>query len=238
MTTTLKLTKRQKVFLKENRQDPITGDAFSLGDEIVFCAECKSAFLKDSWEYMSSEHCNQKRTLKTFPSISTLKLKKRILNNFEKASLGNRFGAFIFDVIIGVALAVLVLIINDSKSESYIESWLVFIIYIIFRDIFLLKGSIGKKIFGLYFTPFKQKDKIIYLQILFRNLIFWIPALIFYLLMDKEERTNTFLTSIFFTSFIVLALFNFLFYPTYFFFEKKSLIDHIFKITLVQKKEM
>ena len=39
-------------FLQENRQDPITGDLISDGDEIVFCAECKSAFLKDTWEYL------------------------------------------------------------------------------------------------------------------------------------------------------------------------------------------
>ncbi len=44
MVNALILTENQTHFLQENRQDPITGDSFSLGDEIVFCAECKSAF--------------------------------------------------------------------------------------------------------------------------------------------------------------------------------------------------
>ncbi len=51
-------------FLKENRQDPITGDLILEGDEVIFCAECKSAFLKDSWLYLDEKHCNQSNTLK------------------------------------------------------------------------------------------------------------------------------------------------------------------------------
>lgn len=51
-------------FLKENRQDPITGDLIEEGDEVVFCASCKSAFLVDSWLYFDKKHCNQSRTIK------------------------------------------------------------------------------------------------------------------------------------------------------------------------------
>ncbi|WP_291724536.1 hypothetical protein [Bernardetia sp.] len=51
-------------FLKEERQDPITGDLIEEGDEVVFCASCKSAFLKDTWEYLGKKHCHQRRTLK------------------------------------------------------------------------------------------------------------------------------------------------------------------------------
>lgn len=51
-------------FLKENRQDPITGDLIQEGDEVVFCASCKSAFLKDTWLYLDKKHCNQSKTLK------------------------------------------------------------------------------------------------------------------------------------------------------------------------------
>lgn len=51
-------------FLKENRQDPITGDLIEEGDEIVFCAGCKSAFLKDTWLYLGKKHCNQNKTFK------------------------------------------------------------------------------------------------------------------------------------------------------------------------------
>ncbi len=51
-------------FLKENRQDPITGDLIEEGDEVVFCASCKSAFLKDTWLYLNKKHCDQSRTIK------------------------------------------------------------------------------------------------------------------------------------------------------------------------------
>ncbi len=51
-------------FLKEKRQDPITGDLIEAGDEVVFCAGCKSAFLKDSWLYLDKKHCSQSRTIK------------------------------------------------------------------------------------------------------------------------------------------------------------------------------
>ncbi|AFM05177.1 hypothetical protein Fleli_2824 [Bernardetia litoralis DSM 6794] len=74
MKNTLTLTKKQAHFLKENRQDPITGDSFQMGDEIVFCAECKSAFLKESWEYMGNTHCNQEKTLEEVPFSKNLNL--------------------------------------------------------------------------------------------------------------------------------------------------------------------
>jgi len=55
---------KHSAFLKENRQDPITGDLIEEGDEVVFCASCKSAFLKDTWLYLDKKHCNQSRTIK------------------------------------------------------------------------------------------------------------------------------------------------------------------------------
>ncbi|WP_338792480.1 hypothetical protein [Bernardetia sp. MNP-M8] len=64
-------------FLNESRQDPITGDLIVEGDEIVFCKECKSAFLKSSWEYLNEKHCNQNRTLAIFPVKKTLNLKSK-----------------------------------------------------------------------------------------------------------------------------------------------------------------
>ncbi|WP_338762776.1 hypothetical protein WAF17_18285 [Bernardetia sp. ABR2-2B] len=51
-------------FLNEKRQDPITGDLIEEGDEVVFCASCKSAFLKDTWLYLDKKHCNQSQTIK------------------------------------------------------------------------------------------------------------------------------------------------------------------------------
>ncbi len=74
-------------FLHEKRQDPITGDLIVEGDEIVFCQECKSAFLKSSWEYLKETHCNQKRTLANFPVKKTLNLKSK--RQYFKAYLHN-----------------------------------------------------------------------------------------------------------------------------------------------------
>ncbi|WP_291727397.1 hypothetical protein [Bernardetia sp.] len=66
--------KKHAHFLKQNRQDPITGDLIVAGDEIVFCHECKSAFLKDTWEYLGGKHCDSKKTLSSFPQERALNL--------------------------------------------------------------------------------------------------------------------------------------------------------------------
>lgn len=69
-----------KELLAQNRIDPITGDAIVEGDEVVFCASCKSIFLKDTWEYLGEKHCNQSQTLGNIPFISIeLKLSSDIL---------------------------------------------------------------------------------------------------------------------------------------------------------------
>ncbi|WP_375562618.1 hypothetical protein ACE193_08755 [Bernardetia sp. OM2101] len=65
---------RHQTFLNENRSDPITGDDIKEGDEIVFCAVCKSAFLKDTWLYLDKTHCNQTETLGKFPSSEKLEI--------------------------------------------------------------------------------------------------------------------------------------------------------------------
>lgn len=62
-------------FLAQNRKDPITGDAILEGDEVVFCAGCKSVFFKDTWEYLGNQHCEQYETLAKFPVQKTIRLK-------------------------------------------------------------------------------------------------------------------------------------------------------------------
>jgi hypothetical protein len=59
-------------FLAQNRKDPITGDSILEGDEVVFCASCKSIFLKDTWEYLGNRHCEQSETLSDFPLSSVI----------------------------------------------------------------------------------------------------------------------------------------------------------------------
>ena len=62
-------------FLAQNRKDPITGDSISEGDEVVFCASCKSVFLKDTWEYLGNRHCEQMETLIKLPIQKNIHLK-------------------------------------------------------------------------------------------------------------------------------------------------------------------
>ncbi|WP_375561507.1 hypothetical protein ACE193_02820 [Bernardetia sp. OM2101] len=61
-------------FLEEERKDAITGDLIQANDEVVFCGVCKSAFLKDSWEYMGKKHCNDFKTLDSVPISQPLSL--------------------------------------------------------------------------------------------------------------------------------------------------------------------
>ncbi|MEM6299508.1 MAG: hypothetical protein AAF740_12540, partial [Bacteroidota bacterium] len=64
-----------EAFLSEGRIDPITGEEILAGHEIVICAACKSAFLRETWEYLGKEHCDQKRTAKEIPKQGILDLK-------------------------------------------------------------------------------------------------------------------------------------------------------------------
>ncbi|WP_338791404.1 hypothetical protein [Bernardetia sp. MNP-M8] len=61
-------------FLEEERKDAITGDLIQANDEVVFCGVCKSAFLKDSWEYIGKKHCNESKTLDSVPISQPLSL--------------------------------------------------------------------------------------------------------------------------------------------------------------------
>jgi hypothetical protein len=67
-----------EAFLQEKRHDPVTGDAFREGDEVVFCASCRSAFLKSSWEYMGGAHCGQENTLAKMPYAQAIDVKKGV----------------------------------------------------------------------------------------------------------------------------------------------------------------
>lgn len=59
--------KKHKIFLKEERRDPFTKQKIKAGDQIVFCAKCKSVFLVSSWNTIGDKHCNQIETLQRFP---------------------------------------------------------------------------------------------------------------------------------------------------------------------------
>jgi hypothetical protein len=51
-------------FLEQGRRDPVTKEEFKVGDRVVMCAACRSAFLEGSWRMLGRSHCGQERTLK------------------------------------------------------------------------------------------------------------------------------------------------------------------------------
>ena len=52
-----------KAFLAEGRLDPLTREPLRPGDQIIICAQCRSAFLMASWDAIENQHCNQRDTL-------------------------------------------------------------------------------------------------------------------------------------------------------------------------------
>jgi hypothetical protein len=70
-------------FLNQERKDPITGDLIKENDEVVICSSCKSAFLKESWEYLGNRHCEQNETLKIIPKQDKLELKIGLLTSLS-----------------------------------------------------------------------------------------------------------------------------------------------------------
>ncbi len=91
-------------FLSEEPHDPVTGDLLLPEDEIVLCAVCRTAFLKESWLYIGCTHCAQQHTLDHIPfrkgdmklsAKYTEKLKK--LKIFKKVSFKKRLLAFGID---------------------------------------------------------------------------------------------------------------------------------------------
>lgn len=80
------LTREHSNFLREERKDPITQDRLEIGNEIVFCGKCKSAYLKDTW-LLYNGCCEQKSTLSEFPISKLLNLGKKTIPKFVNLNL-------------------------------------------------------------------------------------------------------------------------------------------------------
>ncbi|WP_338764996.1 hypothetical protein WAF17_00745 [Bernardetia sp. ABR2-2B] len=239
MKNTLTLTENQTHFLEENRQDPITGDSFSLGDEIVFCASCKSAFLKESWEYMGSKHCNQREILKSFPKSTLLNIAKPSLHSFRIPTLNERLTSFFGDIFFTMLIfqfSILFFVQFDKKlglngSSEIICYGLVFF-YLIFRDSVLIHRSLGKRLNGLYFMRHKTKKRISFLLVLLRNILVWIINFIIiilffvlYLLLFGKVLTD---------SLNILILLFIIAYVSQLIISNRFMIDRLLNIELVQ----
>ena len=168
-------------FLLEDRNDPVTGDSFSEGDEVVFCSVCKSAFLKDSWEYMGNKHCDQRLTLPIFPMSKKLTLQKPIELPFVFVDIDNRSSAFFVDILVLVALCIVIMLIITKlhiPTSPYFYITLSFILFM-FRDSILINRSIGKSFQKLYFIDVTTNLPATIWQTLGRNLLYWVMNGIF-----------------------------------------------------------
>jgi len=141
-------------FLKQERKDPITGDAFKAGDEVVFCAACRSAFLRESWEFMEGKHCNQEETLESFPKAQkALTLQK----------LGNKrwYPSYFFDDLLRSKKKMIISVLCILLGFPVI-TYLVGVIYL-----FLIGGAdLSFANFGTLYLMYKFWDVVLGLTLL------------------------------------------------------------------------
>lgn len=157
--------------LRQNRKDPVSGDALKEGDEVVFCASCSSAFLADSWEYMGGQHCNQSETLRFAPELPTEKIVLRpgksssaevqLLWNLPYESTRYQFlraglkGVAILTDYIFIPMLLIFLIdwcyeiFGAYSGDSFSVSVLFILLYLSFRDFLPGGRSLGKRLMGL-----------------------------------------------------------------------------------------
>lgn len=107
--------RKHRHFLDQERQDPVTGEFFESEDEIVICAGCKSAFLKESWTYLGAQHCGQIRTLADLPGSKRLRLRNDFIKfsnglSARPAALRKRVLAFVADTWVSLILSLLIML--------------------------------------------------------------------------------------------------------------------------------
>ncbi len=112
-------------FLAEEREDPVTGDPIQVGDEVVLCASCGSAFLKDSWDYLDGKHCEQKQTLAQIPLNDALTIRwttgQELFKNKIKRNVRSWWSS--------LAVVVIFLLINlaDGFDSGFMAFYLSFL---------------------------------------------------------------------------------------------------------------
>lgn len=234
------IEEKHKHFLLEERNDPVTGDSFLEGDEVVFCSVCKSAFLKDSWEYMGNKHCDQKLTLPIFPSSKKLILQKPIELPFVFVNKENRSTAFLLDVFVVIGICCIVSVF-DAKLHLNIDFafyCVLSFILLMFRDSILINKSIGKLSTGLYFIDTTTNFPATFWQTLGRNLLYWVMnaffALAIVITLELKNQIEDAILVYFFIGLIAIS--TNLFYIKYNIKNNYSWFDKLLGIRLVKKK--
>ncbi len=152
MVTLHKLTAPDHaIFLKENRQDPVTGDLIKENDEIVICSACKSAFLKGSWEYLGNRHCEQEDTLEQIPVQNELQFKAKRL--FSLYTLNKaKFTTTMTLCFVGIGILFLngyVMASEEAKSLLLILGLLISFVALV---LVLILPTISVDIYGYHLT--------------------------------------------------------------------------------------
>lgn len=227
-------------FLLEDRNDPVTGDSFAEGDEVVFCSVCKSAFLKDSWVYMGNKHCDQRSTLPIFPKTKKLSLKKPIELPFVFVDTEHRSAAFFADILIvvGVCIALAGIFVRMHFTiSSYFYAILSFIL-VTFRDSILINKSMGKALQRMYFIDVATNLPATFWQTLGRNLLYWVMngifALLFIITKSLENHIGDIILIFFFIGLITIS--TNIFYIKYNVENNYSWFDKLLGIRLVKRK--
>jgi len=175
--------------LDQARRDPISGDFLQEGDEVVFCASCRSAFLKDSWEYLGKKHCEQRRTLQEVPQIHEgVKLRKvkdvsaqelppvRPKTDDVMTYIAARLGVQVVDTLLqGISILVIASILTNLTSGStddlllFFETLLFMPVLYLFWDIFFVLRSPGKRIASLVVVKLDLTQKAAWWQLVLRR---------------------------------------------------------------------
>jgi hypothetical protein len=104
---------KHRNFLRENRSDPFTKKVIIHGDQIIFCAGCKSAFLHSSWQAMGNKHCNQSNTTSDFQSLE--EMTTRFGNNVKLQSKIKLLT--IVCIVLGLSSCILILFSYNQNQQ-------------------------------------------------------------------------------------------------------------------------
>lgn len=157
-------------FLAQEPHDPVTGDRLLDGDEIVICASCGTAFLRESWLYIGGQHCGQSQTLDHIP------LRKGEMRLFGKIREKIREAKILKPVSITRRMSGILVDLTIASLLTVFGSPLLAAVLWLFKDV--LGQSLGKNIFGL--TVAGNDDKLSessFLSRIFRNLPTAMPFL-------------------------------------------------------------
>jgi len=140
------------------RLDGVTGDSIEADNIVVFCANCQSVFLKESWEYMNSKHCEQSETLDFIPPQATsFFAKKREKFNFEFSDYS--FSETLQVIFTTISASVLLIIFPKLFSEIpfYLQTISALVLSIVFG--FLAKTKSFRETFGANTKKVKITEK-------------------------------------------------------------------------------